>query len=322
MLRSDLCDFSDAYIVVKGDITLTKTNGRGIIDIRNRFLASKNNTPFTNCISKINNALIDNTEDLHVVMPMYNLFEYSKNYSKTTGSLRNYYKDEPNDFPANNYDVNPITNSESFKYKCSITGKTSNANQEDGEDTEPGNKKTQKNLEIVAPLKHLSNFWRTLDMPLINCEVSLTLPWSENCVLTDITTHAARNANPNADPPVKARERIDAPTNATFQMTDTNLYVPLVTLSTKDDKNFLEQLKSGFKRIIKWNKYRLEMTNQTKANNLNYLIDPTFNKANRLFVLSFKNKEDRTSFSKYYTAKVEIKDFNLLIDGKSFLMCQ
>ena len=155
-------------------------------------------------------------------------------------------------------------------------------------------------------------------MPLINCEVSLTLPWSENCVLTDITTHAARNANPNADPPVKARERIDAPTNATFQMTDTNLYVPLVTLSTKDDKNFLEQLKSGFKRIIKWNKYRSEMTNQTKTNNLNYLIDPTFNKVNRLFVLSFENEEDRTSFSKYYTPKVEVKDFDALIDRKGF----
>ena len=87
MLRSDLCDFSDAHIVVKGDITLTKTNGRGIIDIRNRFLAFKNNAPFTNCISKINNVLIDNAEDLDIVMPMYNLLEYSKNYSKATGTF-------------------------------------------------------------------------------------------------------------------------------------------------------------------------------------------------------------------------------------------
>ena len=75
MLRSDLCDYSDAYIVVKGDITLTKTNGRGIIDIRNRFLAFKNNAPFTNCISKINNVLIDNAEDLDVDMPMYSLLQ-------------------------------------------------------------------------------------------------------------------------------------------------------------------------------------------------------------------------------------------------------
>ena len=92
------------------------------------------------------------------------------------------------------------------------------------------------------------------------------------------------------------------------------MYVPEVTLSTKDDNNFLEQLKSGFKRTIKWNKYRPEMT---KTKNLNYLIDPTFNKVNRLFVLSFENEEDRTSFSKYYTPKVEIKDFNSLIDGKN-----
>ena len=90
MLRSDLCDFSDAYIVVKGTITLTKTDRIRFIDIRNRFLAFKNNTPFTNCISKINNILIDNAEDLDIVMPMYNLLAYSKNDRKTTGSLWNY----------------------------------------------------------------------------------------------------------------------------------------------------------------------------------------------------------------------------------------
>ena len=93
MLRSDLCDFSDAYIVVKGTITLTKTDERRFIDIRNRLSAFKNNAPFTNCISKINNVLIDNAEDLDVVMPMYNLLEYSKNYIKTTGSFWNYYRD-------------------------------------------------------------------------------------------------------------------------------------------------------------------------------------------------------------------------------------
>ena len=120
-------------------------------------------------------------------------------------------------------------------------------------------------------------------MPLINCEVSLTLTWSQNCVLTDITTQAVGNAN--AHPPVEARGRTDAPTNATFKITETKLYVPVVTLSTEDDNNFLEQSKSGFKRTIKWKKYRSEMTNQTKSNNLNYLIDPTFSKVNRLFVL-------------------------------------
>ena len=96
------------------------------------------------------------------------------------------------------------------------------------------------------------------------------------------------------------------------------MYVPVLTLSTKDDNKLLEQLKTGFKRTMKWNKYISEMTTQTRINNLNYLIDPTFNKANRLFVLSFENKDEKFSFSKYHTPKVEIKDFNLLIDGKRF----
>ena len=132
--------------------------------------------------------------------------------------------------------------------------------------------------------------------------------------MTDITTQTARAAQ--GDNP--ARPAINAPTNATFKITDTKLYVSVVTLSTENDKTLLEQLKTGFKRTIKWNKYRSEMTNQTKTNYLNYLIDPTFTKVNRLFVLSFENEEDRTSFSKYYVPKVEIKDFNVLIDGKSF----
>ena len=109
---------------------------------------------------------------------------------------------------------------------------------------------------------------------------------------------------------------------ATFKTTDTKLYVPVVTLSTEDDNNFLEQLISGFKRTIKWNKHRSEMANQTKTNNLNYLNNPTFNKDNKSFVLSFQNEEDRTSFSKYYTPKVQKKDVNVLVDGKCFLMCQ
>ena len=113
-----------------------------------------------------------------------------------------------------------------------------------------------------------------------------------------------------------ANPAVVAPTGLQFQITDTKLYVPVATLSTKDDNIFLEQLKSEFKRTIKWNKYRSEMTNQTKTNHLNHLIDPTFTKVNRLFVSSFENEEDRTSFSKYYAPKVEIKDFNMLIDGK------
>ena len=99
------------------------------------------------------------------------------------------------------------------------------------------------------------------------------------------------------------------------------MYAPVFTLSTEDDNKLLEQLKLGFKRTIKWNKYRVEMINQVRKNNLNYLIDPTFNKVNRLFVSSFQNEEDTVSFSKYHTPKVEIKDFNVLME-KVFLMYQ
>ena len=134
-------------------------------------------------------------------MRINNLLGYSKNYRKTTGGLWNYYRDEPNSPPLNdddpltiNYNAEPITNSfnkpitESFKYKSSITGKISNANQENGENAKQGKTKIKRNLEIVAPLKYLSNFWRSLDAPLVNCKVSLTLTWSENCILPDITT--------------------------------------------------------------------------------------------------------------------------------------
>ena len=110
----------------------------------------------------------------------------------------------------------------------------------------------------------------------------------------------------------------NSPTNAAFKIIDCKLYVPVVTLSAENDNKLLKQLKTGFKRTNKWNKYRSEMSNQTENNNLNYLIDPTFTSVNRLFVLTFENKDDRTPFSKYYAPKVEIKDFNVLIDGKPF----
>ena len=136
MLRSNLCDFNDVYIVVKGDITLEGDNDA---NKRNKNLAFKNNPPSFNCISKINDVRIDNAEDLHVVMPMYNLLECSKNYRKTTGSLWNYYRDEPS---------NPLSsNSESFIYKMSITGKT------------PENNDSLTNLKLVILLEYLSNFW-------------------------------------------------------------------------------------------------------------------------------------------------------------------
>ena len=124
MLRSDLCDYSDAYIVVKGEVTVTAGNNSSR---KYRPVAFKNNVPFTNCILKINNVLIDNAEDLDIVMPMYNLLEYSKNYKKTTGSLWNYYRDELSDDTNDNINPNKnAINSESLKYKTGITGSTYN----------------------------------------------------------------------------------------------------------------------------------------------------------------------------------------------------
>ena len=235
-------------IVAKGGITVTEPNNAK----RNKSVAFKKNAPFINWISKINGVQIDNAEDLDVVMPMYNLLEYSKNYKKTTGSLWNYYRDEPS---------NPFsTNSESFKYKTSITGNTYNVGADEA--NYDANKVGKKETEIVIPLKHLSNFWRNLNIPLINCEVEIILTGSKNCVLADMTERPAGNNN---DPPA-----IVTPTGLEFQITDTKLYVPVVTLSTENNKKLLEQLKSGFERTVKWNKYRSQMTIQSNNNNLKY----------------------------------------------------
>ena len=122
-------------------------------------------------------------------------------------------------------------------------------------------------------------------MPLINCEVSLILTWSENCVIASRTYREAVAG----DTPIA---EINNPANSAFKIKDTKLYVPVVTLSAQDDNKFLEELKSGFKRIIRWNKYRSEMCNQDETDNLNYSVDPTFSKVNRLFVLSYENKDD------------------------------
>ena len=249
-------------------------------------------------------------------MPMHDLIEYSKNYRNTTGSLWNYYKHEwTGDRNNNNFPNKNVINSKSFKYKTSVTGSVYNVdenitNAESNEIDSPAydaKKSGKKEDEIAVPLEYLSNFWRTLDMSLINCEVFLILTWSRERVITSMKRRV-----------IASRQRHTSPTDATFQITDTKLYIPVVTLSTENDKILLEQLRTGFKRTIKWNKYRSEMTNQTKYNNLNYLINPTFTKANKLFVLPFENKSDRTSFSKYYVPSAQIKYFNGLIDGKSF----
>ena len=246
MVRSDWCAFSDAYIVVKGTITVTGTNNSSG---KSRPLAFKNNAPFISRISTINNTLIDNAEDLDVAMPMYNLIEYSKNYRKTTGSLWNYYRDELSDDKNDNNNANKnVINSGSFKYKTSITGSTYKfdariTNTEGNVVNNPAydaNKSGKKEVEIAVPLKYLSSFWRTLDVPLINCEVPLILTWSRECGLTSMERKVVTNTR-----------RDTSLTNATFQITDTKLYVPVVTLSTENDKRLLEQLRTGFKRTIK-----------------------------------------------------------------------
>ena len=150
MLRSDLYDFSDAYIVVEGDIIVTEPDNAK----RNKSVTFENNAPFINCISKINGAKIDNAEDLDVVIPMNNLLEYSKNYRKTTGSLWNYYRDELS---------NPLySNSESSRYKTNITGNTYNFVA--GDANYDANKVGKNKTELFIPLKHLSNFWRALNI--------------------------------------------------------------------------------------------------------------------------------------------------------------
>ena len=162
ILRSDLCDYDDAYIVVTGKITVTNPNNAAY----DKKLALKNNAPFFSCISKLNGTLIDNAEDLDIVMPMHNLLEYSKNYRKTSGSLWNYYRDEPNSGKEGNINYS-INDSDSFNYKTSITGKLE------------GNDAEKEDIKTVVPLKFLSNFWRSLRIPLINCEISLDLRWSK-----------------------------------------------------------------------------------------------------------------------------------------------
>ena len=175
MLKSSLCDYSDAYIFVKGTISVNSTAAAGAaVNNTNKKVIFKNCAPFTNCISEINNTQIDNAKDIDIVIPMYNLIEYSDNYAKTTGSLWQYSKDIP--ARDNNNLIAEFTagnTTDSFNFKAKITSQT-------------GNNGT-KDVEIIVPLKYLSNFWRTLEMSLINCEVNLILAWSSTCVLLLLT---------------------------------------------------------------------------------------------------------------------------------------
>ena len=280
MLKSSLCDYSDAYIDVRGTITVNNTAAEGAaVNNTNKKVIFKNCAPFTNFISQINHTDLDNAKYLDIVMPMYNLIEYSDNYSKTSGSLWKYTKDIPA-VDSNNAIVNFTNNNltDSFNFKVKMTGQT-------------GNNGT-KNIEIMAPLKYLSNFWRTLEMALINCQITLLLTWSASCVI--VSNDIANQ-------------------NATFAITDTKLYVPVVTLSQQGNEKLLEQLQSGFKRVINWNKYLLSQNPF-----LNHLIEPSFQVINRLFVLAFENDTQRTSSKGYYLPNVEIKDYDVMINGENF----
>ena len=273
MLKSSLCDYSDAYILVKGNIDVNNTAAQGAAASNaNKNVIFKNCAPFTNCINKINNTQIDNAKDIDIVMPMYNLIEYSDNYAKTTGSLWQYCRDIParnNNDEIIEFTAANLTNS--FNFKAKITGQTGDGG--------------TKDVEIMVPLKYLSNFWRTLEMPLINCEVNLILTWSSSCVL--ISTNIPNQA-------------------AIFEITDAKLYVPVVTLSTQENTKFLQQLNSGFKRVINWNKYLSKPELLAQNPNLNHLVEPSFQGVNRLFVLAS------------YLPTVEIKDYNIMINGENF----
>ena len=189
MLRYSLCDYADAYTLVKGTITITgagdSARGRQA-DERNKVVIFKICAQFIKCISKTNDTKIDNAQDNDIVMPMYNLIEYSDNYSKISERLWQYYKDEPND---------NLADSESFKSKVKITW-----------NAPAGGNTNTKDVKIIVPLKYLSNFWRILEMPLINCEVSLFLTWWSTCVITNSRDEGR------------------------FKITDTRLFVPVVTL--------------------------------------------------------------------------------------------
>ena len=251
MLRSSLCDYRDAYILVKGTITIAPPPPPAANSNNNdKEVVFKSCAPFTDCRSEINNTQIDNAKYIDVIMQIYSLIEYSHNYSKTSGSLWEYHRDEPALTDAGTIDnCHAANNSALFKFKQKTTGKTADGG--------------TKDVEIMVPLKYLSNFRRTLEMPLINCEINLTLTWSDKCALSNDTKATS------------------------FATLYTKLYVPGVTLSTQDNAKLLEQLKTGFKRTINWNKYQPKVSLQAPNPYLDFLINPRFQGVNRIFVLSF-----------------------------------
>ena len=242
------------------------------------------------CSTEINGTLVDETDFINITMPMYNLIEYSGNYSDTSGSLWDFKRDEID----NNADVTNDNNAHSFKYKASNIGNTENNG-------------TKNGVKIALPLKCLSNFWRSLEMPLINCKVKLSLRWIENCVLTTVA-----NAN-----------------KAIFKITDTKLYVPVVTLSAEDNAKLSKLLSEGFKRTVYWNEYKVignkivEIAANNEEKYIRELLDSGCQGVKRLFVLAYNNKEGNNkvsvdSFKKYFRPRVKIENYNIEIDERNF----
>ena len=246
VLKPSLCDYAEAYILVDGTI-------RAANAVNATRLALKNCAPFTKCNLEINGEHVDTAENLDIVMPMYNLIEYSYNYQDSSATLYQYKRDEP---PDNNVNL-MADNSTSFKYKVNLLGNIAAAI--------PDNARVGRlNVKIVVPLKYLSNFFRSLEMPLINCKIKLNLTWKKECVSSI------------------------ASDDAVFIINDTKLYVPVVTFSKEANKDFIEQQNKGFQRSIYWNEYKTKEKNENAdANTTKYInLDPSFQGVNRLFLMA------------------------------------
>ena len=249
VLKPNLCNYAEAYILVDGTI-------RGERALNAARLALKSCAPFTKCNLEINDEHVDTAENLDIVMIMYNLIEYSDNYQDSSATLYQYERDEPPE-------ADPIANltvdtSSSFKYKINLLGNIAVADPDAA-------RIARLNVKIVVPLKYLSNFFRSLEMPLINCKIKLNLTWKKECVLS---TDAG---------------------NAVFIINDTKLYVPVITLSKEDDKEFIDQQNKAFQRSIYWNEYKTkELTEKADANVFKYInLDPSFQGVNRLFLMVY-----------------------------------
>ena len=253
-------------------------------------LAFKNYVPFTKCNLEINDEHVDTAENLDIVMPMYNLIEYSDNYQDSSATLYQHKRDEPPVADA----VPDLTadNSDSIKYKIKLLG---NVTEVAGDAA--GVRKL--NVKVVVPLDYLSNFFRSLEMPLINCKTKLNLTWKKECVLSTDDG------------------------NAVFIINDTKLYVPVVTLSKEDNKDFIEQQNKGFRRSIYWNEYKTKEINEdADANVFKYInLDPSFQGVNRLFVMAYNRangQPTRNGQRKYYLPRIDLEKYNVIIDGRNF----